>query len=228
MRRRSARASALSASQLEGTPVAPAPAATDAVGAPADPGLAKDARDLELPPWNKGRYGTAIGRAVHGVLQTVDLATGAGLADAVAAQTLAEGVIEYAELVAQLARSALDAPLVARAAVRPFWRETYVGTTVGDQVVEGIVDLLYRDDDGLVIVDYKTDAVPASALPARVEFYRPQMAVYAMAVEAAVGEPVQRCVLLFLSPSGAVPAVVPGLAEAVAQLRTGLPQLAHP
>ena len=27
-----------------------------------DPGLAKDARDLELPPWNKGRYGTAIGR----------------------------------------------------------------------------------------------------------------------------------------------------------------------
>ena len=46
-----------------------------------DPGLAKDGRDLELPPWNKGRYGTAIGRAVHAVLQTVDLATGAGLAE---------------------------------------------------------------------------------------------------------------------------------------------------
>ena len=37
-----------------------------------DPGLAKEGRDLELPPWNKGRYGTAIGRAVHAVLQTVD------------------------------------------------------------------------------------------------------------------------------------------------------------
>ena len=35
-----------------------------------DPGLAKGPRDLELPPWNKGRYGTALGRAVHAVLQT--------------------------------------------------------------------------------------------------------------------------------------------------------------
>ena len=42
-------------------------------------GAAKAARDVELPPWSKGRYGTAIGRAVHGVLQVVDLATGAGL-----------------------------------------------------------------------------------------------------------------------------------------------------
>ena len=32
--------------------------------------------------------------------------------------------------------------------------------TVGDRVLEGYIDLLYRDDDGLVIVDYKTDAVP--------------------------------------------------------------------
>ncbi|MGI8777635.1 MAG: hypothetical protein ACR2LJ_09705 [Acidimicrobiales bacterium] len=35
----------------------------------ADPGLAKDGRDVDLPPWQKGRYGTAVGRAVHGVLQ---------------------------------------------------------------------------------------------------------------------------------------------------------------
>ena len=129
-----------------------------------DAGLAKDARDLELPPWNKGRYGTAVGRAVHGVLQTVDLATGRGLADAVAAQTLAEGVVEYADLVAALARAAIGSRVAQRAVARPHWRETYVGTVVGDRVVEGIVDLLYRDEDGLVIVDYKTDAVPVAAL----------------------------------------------------------------
>src|SRR5262249_36621432 len=51
-----------------------------------DPGLAKDARDLELPPWNKGRYGTAVGRAVHAVLQTVDLVSGAGVDETAAAQ----------------------------------------------------------------------------------------------------------------------------------------------
>jgi ATP-dependent exoDNAse (exonuclease V) beta subunit len=224
LRTRARRPSAISASQLEGSQSMPAPASMDAVGQPVDPGLAKDARDLELPPWNKGRYGTAVGRAVHAVLQTVDLATGAGLAGAVAAQALAEGVVEYGDLVSQLARSALASDLIGRVATLPYWRETYVGTTLGDQVVEGIVDLLYRDEDGLVIVDYKTDAVPASALPARVDFYRPQMAVYALAVEAAVGEPVARCVLLFLAPSGATAAPVTGLAGAVAQLRTGLPQ----
>ncbi len=192
IRARAARPSAVSASQFEGS------------GAPVDPGLAKDPRDLELPPWNKGRYGTANGRAVHGELQTVDLATGAGLTDAVAAQVLAEGVSEYADVVTALARSALGAEVIDRAAARPHWRETSVGTTNDDgQVVEGIVDLLYRDDDGLVVVDYKTDAVPPSVIPARAEYYRPQMAVYATAIEAAVGEPVRRCVLLFLSPTGA-------------------------
>ncbi len=43
-------------------------------------------------------------------------------------------------------------------AARPHWRETYVGSIVDDVLVEGYVDLLFRDDDGLVIVDYKTDA----------------------------------------------------------------------
>src|SRR6185295_16414465 len=86
-----ARASTVSASGFEGL----LPSVTD-------PGLAKGPRDLELAPWHKGRYGTAIGRAVHGVLQTVDLVTGAGLDDAVAAQTLAEGVVPLTDLVSDL------------------------------------------------------------------------------------------------------------------------------
>ena len=37
------------------------------------------------------------------------------------------------------------------------WREVFVATPVGDTLLEGYVDLLFRDDDGLVVVDYKTD-----------------------------------------------------------------------
>ncbi|MET0494381.1 MAG: UvrD-helicase domain-containing protein [Actinoplanes sp.] len=206
-----ARPSAVSASGLEGT-----------LPSAADPGLAKGPRDLELAPWHKGRYGTAIGRAVHGVLQQVDLATGAGLADAVAAQTLAEGVTPMADLVSQLVSSALTSPLVRRAAASRHWRESYVATVVGDRVLEGIVDLLYRDDDGLVIVDYKTDAVPLSALSSRVDFYRPQLAAYAAALEAATGEQIARCVLLFLSPTGAEAWEVPELGAAVMAVRAAV------
>ncbi len=175
-----------------------------------DPGLAKGARDLELPPWNKGRYGTAVGRAVHGALQTVDLRTRAGLADAVAAQCLAEGVVPYQDVVRQLCESALGSPVVRRAAERRHWRETYVGTTRDDgTVLEGYIDLVYEEDDGsLVVVDHKTDAVPGAALPARVKVYLPQMAAYAGALARATGRTVSRTVLLFLTPGSATEQVL--------------------
>jgi ATP-dependent helicase/nuclease subunit A len=142
--------------------------------------------------------------------------------DALAAQVLAEGVVPYADLVGELASAALAAPLVQRAARLPHWRESYVATTIGSRVLEGIVDLMFRDEDGLVIVDYKTDAVPATALTARVSFYRPQMAAYAAAVEAAVGEPVARCVLLFLSPGGAQAWEVPEIPAAITAIRASI------
>lgn len=150
---------------------------------------AKGARDVERPAWVKGRYGSAIGRAVHGVMQSVDLATGAGLEDAVAAQCWAEGVTDHAEAVRDLARSLLQSDVVRRAAVREHWRESYVATVQEDgTVLEGFVDLLYREDDGrLVVVDYKTDDVPAEAWPARAAFYAPQLRAYAKITARAVG-----------------------------------------
>jgi ATP-dependent exoDNAse (exonuclease V) beta subunit len=127
--------------------------------------------------------------------------------------------VSASALIRELVTAALTAPLVHRTAERPHRRESYVATGVGDRVLEGVVDLLYRDDDGLVIVDYKTDAVPYSAYAARAHFYRPQLAAYAAAVQAAAGEPVVRCVLLFLAPDGAVAREVPELPAAMTAIR---------
>jgi len=160
---------------------------------------------------------------VHAVLQTVDLLTGQGLVEAAAAQAAAEEVLGREALIVSLARSALDSDIVRHAATRAHWREVYVGAPVGDSVVEGYIDLLLRDDDGVVIVDYKTDTVHTDAdLAAKVERYRPQLAAYAAATEVAVGERVSRAVLLFLSPAGARAVEVPGLADAVADVRSEL------
>jgi ATP-dependent exoDNAse (exonuclease V) beta subunit len=170
-----------------------------------DPGLAKGARDIDLPPWQKGRYGTAIGRAVHGVLQTVDLATGDGLVEACAAQAAAEGVLGRENVIEALCRSALSSAVVQRAASCKHWREVYVGVPYDDGVLEGFIDLLYEDDDGLVIVDYKTDSWRNSGdLDAKVKRYRIQLQAYATAVRDAVGRDVARALLLFLSRSEAV------------------------
>jgi len=168
-------------------------------------GVAKGGRDIELPAWSKGRYGSAIGRAVHGVLQVVDLASGDGLEDAVSAQCVAEGVVEFAQLVTALVRSALGSEIVKRAAAREHWRESYVGMVQADgRVLEGFVDLIYREDDGsLVIVDYKTDNAPDAALPARVAYYAPQLNAYRTIVETATEEPNAAPMLVFAGESSA-------------------------
>ena len=46
-------------------------------------------------------------------------------------------------------------------------------------MLEGYTDLIYREDDGsLVVVDYKTDDIPPRAVPARAAYYAPQMTAY--------------------------------------------------
>ena len=169
-----------------------------------DEGDEKQPRDLDLPAWRKGRYGSAIGRAVHGVLQTVDLATGEGLAEAAAAQAAAEGVVGRESDVAALARAALGSPVVQQAALAPErWRETFVAVPVGARTLEGYVDLVFRSMEGLVVVDYKT-ASSSRDLDLRMDHYRGQGGAYALALQEATGEAVARVVFVFLTPEGAV------------------------
>jgi ATP-dependent helicase/nuclease subunit A len=189
----------------------------------ADPGLAKGPRDLELPPWNKGRYGTALGRAVHAVLQTVDLATGVGLDDAAAGQAAAEGIVGREADVAARARSALTTRVVQEAVVHGFHREMYVATPVEGTTLEGYVDLVYRRADGLVVVDYKTDAwSDTAALDAKVARYRLQGAAYAVALEQTTGERVVECVFVFLGDTSAKEVSVSDLPEAMREVRAAL------
>jgi ATP-dependent exoDNAse (exonuclease V) beta subunit len=171
-------------------------------------GVKKDPRDIDLPPWQKGRYGSAIGRAVHGVMQTIDLSSGDGLAGAAAAQAAAEGVLGSEGVIEAFCRSALASEVVVQAARLPHWREVYVGIPFRDGVLEGYVDLLYRSPEGLVVVDYKTDSWRREAdLQDKVERYRVQLQAYRLAVAEATGEDVAGLVLLFLSAGGSARAV---------------------
>lgn len=160
-----------------------------------------------MPAWLKGRYGAAVGRAVHATLQTVDLVTGEGLDGIAEAQALAESVSDRLESVQALARAGWESASVRAASEREHHKETYVGTRIGGQLIEGYIDLLYREDDGsLAVIDYKTDADPS---PETVQAYQAQLAVYARALADATGERVSRCVLVFCREGGAVEREVP-------------------
>ncbi len=142
--------------------------------------------------------GKRFGSLVHAVLAVVDLAAGR---DAVAAAAAVEGRLLGASraevdaaagtVVAALAHPRLRTAAIAERA-GACRRESAVALGLDDgTLVEGIVDVAYRDDDGWVVVDFKTDA----ELAHRLDEYRAQLGVYATAIARATGAPT-RAVLL--------------------------------
>ncbi len=72
------------------------------------------------------------------------------------------------------------------------------------QVMEGVIDVLYRLDGEVWIADYKTDAVTAEQAPAHAERYRTQSEVYKTAVRQSLGVEQVRFHCLFLRCATAV------------------------
>ena len=71
-----------------------------------------------------------------------------------------------------------------------------------------------------MVVDYKTDRLPGDeSLDAALARYEPQGAAYSLALAAALGRPVTRCVFLFLSAGGAVERELTNLDAATAAAR---------
>ena len=172
---------------------------------------------------SRGRGGTAFGSAVHAVLQDVveqmmphlplpaaipadDLLAhwDDAISNAARRYAASEGIADRAD-VARLAHRALRNPAVVAGLRAPrLWPEIPVAARLGaapDAVVlEGIIDLLYEDDAGeLVILDYKTDRVAdAAAIPAKMDNYKWQGAAYAAAIERATGQTVKAVQFLFI------------------------------
>ena len=175
-----------------------------------------------------GRAGTRVGRAVHASLQSLSQADarligsadapGGRAGDEVAsrrdsalaalrrictAQARAEQIGDRSSKVERLSAAALSSPTVVDAfASGTARREIYVSTSVDGTVLDGFVDLCYvTASGGLVVVDYKTDAVrDVGEVQAKLARYELQAAAYALALADATGRPVERAVLVFLSP----------------------------
>ncbi|MFO7898796.1 MAG: UvrD-helicase domain-containing protein [Planctomycetota bacterium] len=147
------------------------------------------------------RAARAIGRAVHSVLELVDLKTGEGLGRLARAASTQNGIPDRCDDVAELARRALEMESVRRAAEADrAWREVPFAVCVDDTVLEGLIDLAFEEADGLHLVDYKTDDVAEDELDAHADRYRLQLGAYALAAREVFGRPPASASLLFLRP----------------------------
>jgi ATP-dependent helicase/nuclease subunit A len=72
------------------------------------------------------------------------------------------------------------------------------------QIMEGVIDLIYRLDDRIWIADYKTDDVAAEDVQARADHYRSQAESYSRAVTNSLGLPSVSFQFIFLRPGIAI------------------------
>lgn len=177
-----------------------------------------DRTDLAVPK-RHGRGGTALGRAVHAVLQQVDILDQSDLDALATAQAAADGFTERSAEIARLARHALASPTVAEAAHHPHQREMYVAVPIGGRILEGFIDLLVDSPHGLTVVDYKTALNATSEqIAERAEAYEPQAVAYALAVGKLLGRQVDRAVFVFLDGVNAIECEVSDLHDKVERL----------
>jgi ATP-dependent exoDNAse (exonuclease V) beta subunit len=135
--------------------------------------------------------GKRFGTLVHAVLAEADLAgDAASLARTAAQQARLVGASEEEARGAERAvKSALEHPLLVRAAAcarrGECRREVPVMARAEDGVlVEGVVDLAFREDGAWTVVDYKTDAEMSGPATR----YAAQVALYVDAIARATGE----------------------------------------
>ena len=69
-----------------------------------------------------------------------------------------------------------------------------------DIIVNGVIDLMFEEDGGYVIIDYKSNHMTEDQVEAMADHYRKQIRMYSYAAEKIMGRPVKESYLFFLRP----------------------------
>ncbi len=107
-----------------------------------------------------------------------------------------------------LGREAVSSPTLRRefkfsilAPARRYWPQAGERENV---LLQGVVDCYFETDEGITVIDFKTDNVKGENLTQRAAEYQPQLEAYAQALGEITGRPVVRRVLWFFSEGKAV------------------------
>ena len=193
---------------------APADEPGDIGPEPGDSVHSKPARSFASLPDQIGRYGTRVGRAVHGVVQVLPLDdplpfVGHLVVQQCRAEEVPERFHPYVErLVRSIATSDTFDRMAVAARTRTVRREMYVGAEVDGEGVYGIIDAVWTEDERFVVVDFKTDHV-LEAPAVLAQRYRPQLLTYAAALRSATGIDVAAALLCVARADGSPALTVP-------------------
>jgi len=143
--------------------------------------------------------GAAFGSAFHAVMERIDLVDGKNLNVLVKIKAVEQSIPGIADQIGDLCRKTLSNPIMDRVRrAKRFFREVDFSVSLEGKIMEGKIDLLFEEEEGWVIVDYKTDEVSGKAINERFDLYREQGIWYARAAKKTTGEAVKEVAFFFV------------------------------
>ena len=196
--------------------------ATQRKGRQKDQEAAEDTQEIEVihRSWKKpafkggSRQGKAYGSAIHAALQHISFAA---CTDAETVRQEVERLVSR-RLLTREQGDLIDCQTVADLFATDIGRQLrsgvpcirefkfsilddgshYGGGLAGEQVLlQGVVDCAMIEEDGITVVDFKTDAVTEETIANLVDRYRPQVETYVHALERIYEKPVKKALLYF-------------------------------
>ena len=132
-------------------------------------------------------------------MERVSLPEATDLDEVVESVCAEAGLLDRTGEVQEMAARCLSSAAVRRAlASGAYWREVPFTVIRGGGFAVGRVDLVYREGDALVVVDYKSDEVDAAQVEGHARAHHAgQAEVYAEALEQVTGLDVRQVVFVF-------------------------------
>jgi ATP-dependent exoDNAse (exonuclease V) beta subunit len=99
----------------------------------------------------------------------------------------------------EMIKEALNSPLLQRVIKSGNYQKEVPFTYKNNGTIfEGVMDVVFREEDGLVVLDFKTDSIKKDDLNLKIEHYKPQIRVYSDAIKTIFGKPPKEVILFFL------------------------------
>lgn len=155
--------------------------------------------EWDVSPMAKGE-GAIFGRLVHRLFERLNW-NEPHLLEKIAEREgrslgATESMIKRAE---EMVRTALDSEMMKRVLrSEHFQKEVPFAYKKDGTLFEGVIDLVFKEKDGLVVLDFKTDSVQQEDLNSRRLHYQPQVEVYSEALRTIFGQRPKEVILFFL------------------------------
>lgn len=148
----------------------------------------------------KGGEGAIFGKLVHHLFEKVDWHQPMLLKEMAESEGKALGapgpIIKRAE---EMVRQALRSPTLQRVINSgDYYKEVPFSYKKDGILYEGVMDVVFKEKDGLIVLDFKTDLVDQESLKSKAEYYRPQVEVYSDSIQTIFGNPPKEVILFFL------------------------------